>query len=439
MKHQVPAGYNFLQSIPRTIRQVRDPIGTMEESMRRFDGTYSVMLGSTKFIVTQDPAFIDYILRGNQRNYSKSPIQTKQLGRFLGNGLLTSNGEYWLRQRRLIQPGFHSERIHALYGIIQRTIDNFIERMPQGKAIDIYPLTNKLAFEIVINTLFNINVPENIQDELARLIYELQDYVIRDLRQVYKRWWFRLSGEDQRHVAKSQRVRQIIRDMIRERKSSSRKFNDLLDMLLDATYEDNGEHMNENQLIDEITILIIAGHETTANALAWTLYLLADHPSIQEKLRVETASCDVTQAVTSDYINSVIKESMRLYPPAWISDRISVHDDHFNTFDIPAETILVLFYYGLHRDKKHWRDPDAFSPDRFLKQNFDKERSKAYYPFGAGPRLCIGNNFAMAEMAIFLQRFVPIFRVEPTPHKPALIPLVTLKPDHIFLTISKRV
>ena len=231
---QIPEGYNFFQSISRTIKQVKDPIGSMEESMRKYDGTYSVMLGTSKFIVTQDPAFIDYVLRGNHRNYHKSPIQTKQLGRFLGNGLLTSNGEYWLRQRRLIQPGFHADKINALYDIIQRTIDNFLERIPLGHAIDIYPYMNRLAFEIVINTLFNVDVPEATQDELSRLIYELQDYVIRDLRQVYNRWWFRLSGENARHLAKSRRVREIIRQMIRVRKASSRKYNDLLDMLLEA-------------------------------------------------------------------------------------------------------------------------------------------------------------------------------------------------------------
>jgi cytochrome P450 len=436
MKHyRIPEGYNFIQSIHRTYRQVKDPIGSMEESMQKYDGTYSVMLGMAKFIVTQDPALIDYILRGNHRNYNKSPIQTKQLGRFLGNGLLTSNGDYWLKQRRLIQPGFHYERIHALYGIIQRTIDGFISRMPKGNSIDVYPLMNKLAFELVINTLFNVNVPETVQNELSRLIYELQDYVIRDLRQVYKRWWFRLSGEDSEHLNKSARVRQIIRDIIRERKSSSLKYNDLLDMLLEAKYEDTGEHMNEDQLIDEITILIIAGHETTANALAWTLYLLATHPAEQEMLRKEISTCEVHEAVMSDSINSVIRESMRLYPPAWISDRICLHDDAYNSFDIPANTIMVLFYYGLHRDPKHWSEPTEFRPARFLKKNFDKDQSKAYYPFGAGPRLCIGNNFAIAEMAIFLLRFIQDFSVESSGQIPSLVPLVTLKPDRIVLNI----
>lgn len=435
--NRIPPGYDFFESISRTIKQVKDPIGSMEESMARYNGTYSVMLGSTKFIVTQDPAFIDYVLRGNHRNYHKSPIQTKQLGRFLGNGLLTSNGEYWLRQRRLIQPGFHVEKIHALYDIIQRTVDNFLEKLPVGDAVDVYPLMNKLAFEIVINTLFNVDVPETTQNELSRLIYELQDYVIRDLRQVYKRWWFRLSGENERHLAKSRRVREIIRQMIRERKASHKKFNDLLDMLLEAKYEDNGEHMNEEQLIDEITILIIAGHETTANALAWTLHLAATHPSEQERLRETAQSLTVNDAVMSDHLNSVIKESMRLYPPAWISDRVCMNDDVYGSYLIPADTILVLFYYGLHRDPKHWNDPTKFNPERFSKKNADRDKNKMYYPFGAGPRLCIGNNFAMAEMTIFLQRFFSKFSVTHTDIKPTLVPLVTLKPDKIVLQVTR--
>ncbi len=435
----VPPGYNFLQSIPRTIKQVWDPIGSMEESMARHHGTYSVMLGSAKFIVTQDPRFIDHVLRGNHRNYQKSPIVTQQLGRFLGKGLLTSNGEYWLRQRRLIQPGFHAEKIHALYDIMERTIDRFLTSIPTGQPVDVYPLMNQLAFDLVINTLFNVDVPQAVQAELGRLIYELQDYVIRDLRQVYKRWWFRLSGENARHLRKAERLRDIIRGMIRDRQSSSQRFNDLLDMLLEARYEDNGEPMKEEQLIDEITILIIAGHETTANALAWTLYLAANHPSEQDQLHNEASSVSVREAVMSEYLNCVVKESMRLYPPAWISDRLSMQDDTFNNFLIPKDTIIVLFYYGLHRDSGLWKNSESFIPARFSKNNLDKELSKAFYPFGAGPRLCIGNNFAMAEMTIFLQRFFQSFYVNPTDQKPKLVPLVTLKPDRIVLEIGRRV
>jgi cytochrome P450 len=432
-----PPGYNFFQSIGRTIKQVRDPIGSMEESMARFNGTYSVSLGMARFIATQDPALIDHVLRGNHRNYTKSSIQTDHLGRFLGRGLLTSNGEYWLRQRRLIQPGFHTEKIHALYSIMHKTIDDFLVTIPMEREVDVYPFMNKLAFQIVINTLFNVNVSEQVQNELSTLILDIQDFVIRDLREVYKRWWHRISGEDRRHVEKAMKLRSIIRDMITTRRKENRKYNDLLDMLLEARYEDNGEGMNDEQLIDEITILIIAGHETTANALAWTLFLLAKDADVQQRLYSEIARNSIPDVVQSDYANAVIKESMRLYPPAWISDRECLEDDEFNSFLIPKGTIVVAFYYGLHRDKKWWKDADSFLPERFLKENFDP-KSKIYYPFGAGPRLCIGNNFAMAEMVIFLKRFSESFIVEPGSRQPRINPLVTLKPDHVFLRLRRR-
>lgn len=160
MKHySMPPGYSFLQSLVRTYKQVKNPIGTMEESMAKFDDTYAVNLGAKRLIATQDPGFVDYVLRTNHKNYFKSAIQTDQLGKFLGKGLLTSNGEYWLKQRRLIQPGFHVDKIHALYAIIKKTVDNFLHSFPTGGQVDIYPLMHKLAFEIVINSLFNVKVP----------------------------------------------------------------------------------------------------------------------------------------------------------------------------------------------------------------------------------------------------------------------------------------
>src|SRR5918994_2742608 len=138
-KYSMPPGYTFLQSLVRTYKQVKNPIGTMEESMRNFNGTYTVNLGSRRLIATQDPGFIDHVLRTNHKNYHKSAIQTEELGRFIGKGLLTANGEYWLKQRRLIQPGFHFDKIHALYQIIKKTADDFLEKFPIGRQVDIYP------------------------------------------------------------------------------------------------------------------------------------------------------------------------------------------------------------------------------------------------------------------------------------------------------------
>ena len=432
-----PPGYNILSSIPRMFKQVKNPVGTMVESMALFNGTYRVHLGKAKYIVTQDPGLIEHVLKSNHRNYYKSPLQSKRLGKFLGNGLLTSNGEYWLKQRRLIQPGFHVEKIHALYTIIQKTIDEFLEKFPEGKQ-DIFPMMNSLAFEIVINTLFNISIPQGIRKQISEFINEAQNFVMKDIRQPYKSWWFKLSGEEKENLDRADRTRRIIGDIIQERKRSGEKRNDLLDMLLDARYEDTGLPMEEHQIIDEIMVLIIAGHDTTANALSWTLYLLATHPDELKKLSQTTKDLSLKETVTNNLLNSVIKESMRLYPPAWISDRIALNDDSYGDLSFPKDTIIILFYYGLHRDPKHWNDPNEFKPERFATGNADKEKSKFYFPFGSGPRLCIGNNFAMAEMTIFLKSFVQKFHVAPTEVRPKLKPLVTLKPTSVVLEITRK-
>jgi cytochrome P450 len=432
-KYSLPDGYNLLQSLWRTYKQVKDPIGSMEESMARYNGTYAVNLGTQRMIATQDPAFIDYILKTNHRNYHKSPILTEQLGRFLGKGLLTSNGEYWLRQRRLIQPGFHADRIHALFTIMKQTVDASLAKFPTGK-VDVYPLMYNLALDIVINTLFNVKVPAETRRALSEFISETQDFVIKDVRQPHKSWWFKLSGEVDKNLKRSEGARDIIRGMIRERISSGHKAHDLLDMLLDARYEDNGEAMSENQIIDEILILLIAGHETTANALSFALYLLANDAGEMEKLRAATRDLPLEAVVKNPQLAAVTNETMRLYPPAWISDRISLEDDAFNNFNFPGNTIVILFYYGLHRDPKYWDEPLKFKPERFMKT----EKPKAYHPFGGGPRLCIGNNFAMAEMAIFLKEFIDQFDLVPTGIEPAIKPLVTLRPESVWLGIEKR-
>ncbi|MEX1240708.1 MAG: cytochrome P450 [Cyclobacteriaceae bacterium] len=436
-KYNLPEGYSLLQSFARTYKQVKDPVGAMEESMKKFNGTYAVNLGTKRLIATQDPGFIDHVLKNNHKNYYKSPILTEQLGRFLGKGLLTSNGEYWLKQRRLIQPGFHPEKIHALYGIIKKTVDSFISHFPTGGQVDVYPLMNSLAFEIVINTLFNVKVPPDTRNELSRFITDTQDFVIKDIRQPHKSWWFRVSGEVKKNLRKAQGARQIIRSIIGTRKNSSQKFNDLLDMLLDARYEDTGLPMDENQVIDEILILLIAGHETTANALSWTMYLLANHRNELLNLRSATMQLGVEECVKHDYLNAVINESMRLYPPAWISDRVALQDDAYRQYSFPKDTIVILFYYGLHRDKQYWENPNAFNPERFVKFMSLKDKAKAYYPFGSGPRLCIGNNFAMAEMTLFLQAIVQRFDLLPTSVEPHLKPLVTLRPDQVILGIKR--
>jgi cytochrome P450 len=437
--HNFPPGYTFLQTYKRALAVVRNPLQVMNESVIRFGESYSVYSGLTsRMILTQDPEFIEYILKKNHRNYNKSRMVTEKLGRFIGNGLLTSNGAYWLRQRRLIQPGFHQQKIQSLYGIMKKTIDDFLLKLPTGDRVDIYPHMNRLAFEVVINTLFDVKIPVSAIDELSRFISEVQEFIIRDIRQSYRSWWFVLTGEVEKNMKKAQRARDILREIIHQRKVSGKKFNDLLDMLLDARYEDTGEPMTEEQILDEILILFIAGHETTGNALTWTLYLLANHPAELVKLRRTTTDLNIQASVTHPDLEAVINESMRLYPPAWVSDRVALEDDSFKDFSYPKGTIIALYYYGLHRNERYWKDAISFVPERFKDWSADKEKTKAFFPFGAGPRMCIGNNFAMAEMALFLQAFIHTFDLKPTNAVPKMNPLVTLRPEGVLLGNSRR-
>jgi cytochrome P450 len=421
----------------RTYKQAKDAIGTMQESMSRFNGTYSVNLGMMRIITTQDPGLIEYVLKSNHRNYHKSPIQTEYLGKFLGKGLLTANGDYWLKQRRLIQPGFHTEKIQALYVIIKNTINEFLLTVPTG-VIDIYPLMYTLAFDVVINTLFTVKVPADERQKLSSFISDVQEYVMKEVRNPHKRWWFRLNGELQENLDRARGARNIIVSLIRQRKQDKARHNDLLDMLLEARYEETGEPMTEEQLIDEILIILIAGHETTANALSWSLYLLAQHPEELRKAKEASHNLELHQVVGNEVLNNVIRESMRLYPPAWISDRVALDDDEYGQFLIPKGTVIVIFYFGLHRDQREWDDALSFKPSRFGKEN-NKDIKKIYYPFGAGPRLCIGNNFAMAEMVIFLQSFLQMFHITPGNATPGIKPLVTLRPDSVMLNVTKLV
>lgn len=441
MKHnRIPQGPTMVQSFLKSFKMVNEPIEVVTGNMEQYGDTYAIKAGVDRYvIVTQDPDFVAHVFRKNHKNYAKSHIATQKLGRFIGKGLLTSNGEYWLRQRRLIQPGFHKQKIQKLYSVMQQSIDDFAADFPVGDEVDVYPQMNRLAFKVVINSLFNIPMSQESNDELREIISDVQEFIVKDIRQPYKYWWFVLSGEMNKHIKISERAREIIREVIQKRKASGEQAGDLLDMLLEARYEDNQEPMSEEQIIDEILILLVAGHETTANALSWMLYLLANHTDTLEQLRKSTQGLGIEEAIIHPGLVAVIKETMRLYPPAWISDRVALEADTINGYDIPAGSNVVLYLYGLHHNAKFWNDPEHFNPDRFADENVEKVTSTAFYPFGGGPRICIGGGFAMAEMALAIKTFIQQFDIHSTAYTPNMIPLVTLRPDKVILKVTKKV
>jgi cytochrome P450 len=421
----------------------KNPIPFHKKYFDRFGDTFSLKIGKTKHVIlSRDNEVAEYILQKNQRNFQKSELQTKFISKYLGKGLLTANGDFWLKQRRLIQPAFHKQKMNQLVQNMQQTILSELKDLPEDKPIASFPIMNHLAFTVVAKSLFHISIEEEMS-RLKIIINDVQDFLIKEIRLPYKAFWFKISGQVRKHQKLAFETDAIIKAIVEERKKSGETHNDLLDMLMETRYEDTGEPMSTQQLIDEIKILFIAGHETTANALTFILHLLGNHPEIQQKVfdeitEIESQTEDVIEQLQKmAYINAVINESMRLYPPAWITDRENIEDDVLLGYRIREKTLIGVSFYELHRNPKYWENPEAFDPERFLGEQ-KKKSYQYFYPFGAGPRMCIGLGFAMYEMGLVLFYLIKKYKVISNNEGIQINPLITLKPVGATLTFSKR-
>ncbi len=438
-KYKFPAGHNRFQSLLASLTFLKDPIGTITNNMRLYSGTYSgYLLGLGRFIITEDPDFIQHVLRDNHVNYEKSSLSTKTAARLFGRGLLFSKGGSWLKQRRLIQPAFHHGKIQGLSDIVARTAINFVEGMPEGDHLDLYRTMHKLSFSVLVHSLFDIHLSEETIAELSSCFTDLQDFLLKDVNQPLRKLIYPFNRADRIILKKADRIRNILKQIIDERKADHLIHNDLLDMLLSTRYEDTGLGMEEEKIIDEISVLLFAGHETTANTLSWLLHLLANHPEVVTKLRSAIHGTSIYESPANEYINAVISEAMRLFPAAWMTDRVALHEDRFGEYHFPKDTIIIPFFYGLHRSKKFWDEVNEFRPERFIGRDPQKSKKiKNFFPFGAGPRMCIGNHFASMEMAIILHILFRGFEVTPTEEIPEMWPLITLRPRGLFLNLKR--
>lgn len=268
--------------------------------------------------------------------------------------------------------------------------------------------------------------------------------LIREMRQPYLKWWYNFNGKIDRHLKMAAEGKQLLLEIIEERRKSGFEIDDLLDMLLKAQYED-GSPMSDGQLLDEVLILFTAGHETTANALSFTLFLLAKHPEIQEqvydevsKVNLGDANVDLMQEVMQLHcVNHCVEEALRLYPPAYVIDRIATEDESFEGIVLPKDSMVLMSIYELHRYNDFWEKPSEFIPSRFRGMD-KKDYGDYYYPFGAGPRMCVGNNFAMAEMIIAIAEIVKKFQISSSLASVEINPLISLKPKCVPLLFKER-
>lgn len=440
MKYKYPNRIPFYKFLLKSSAIAKNPIPFHKAWFNTIGESFSVkspLYGH--IILSRDADLAKHILQKNHKIYHKSKIQTKFLSKYVGYGLLTSSGDYWLQQRRLIQPAFHKKKIENLVAIIDEAITQQVQNIETGKKVDLYPIMNELAFQVVAKSLFNYSAKTETLKRLQEIIEQLQVFIVKEIRQPHKKLWYKLNGEISYHMKLVKESRVIIEDIIIQRRNSKASHDDLLDMLLNAQYED-GSHMSNEQLIDEILILFVAGHETTANALTFTLTLLAKHPEVLFKVKNEIQALTTQNPLENlselNYTKQCVDESLRLYPPAWITDRVNTEDDTIGDYHIKKGTMIGVSIYEMHRNKNYWEQPNSFIPERFEAHN--KERSKYYMPFGAGPRLCIGNNFAIYEMILTLKHVIESFEISTKVQDIKFNSLITLKPVDLTMTFTAK-
>lgn len=446
-QRQIPT-VPFLNFIKNAKRILKNPLPFHHKNFEEKGDTFRLKLGFGQTVVfSRNPGFAIHALQKNQRNYHKSDIQTKQLAKYVGQGLLTVEGEQWKTQRKLIQPAFHKKALVNLLDKVLDAIQIELRRIETNRPIDIFPIFNDLAFQTVVKALFSSDIDPKLINRLQHITEAAQTMLVRELRQPFKRLYFKYGGPVKKHIAMVQEGREILRGLVHERRQSNVRHDDLLDMLLDARYED-GSGMDEEKLLDEILILFVAGHETTSNSLTFTMDLLARHPEVQEKLFAEIEKDSVmNQEMLSDadiltfiksqtYAKQVVEESMRLYPPAYFIDRVNYETDTFDGMDITKGSNVLFSIIEIHKHKEYWKNPEAFDPDRFADNAGMKH--PAYFPFGAGPRMCIGNNFAMYEMVLAVTEVVRNYTITSKNTPIEIKPLITLKPQNAILTFIPR-
>ena len=420
-----------LRALTRIPKVLKNPIPVFNENLKEFGDPYCVDMGGGRLgILTTRPEISQHILQKNHRAYSKSDIQTKKLADFLGKGLLTLEGKEWLRQRRLIQPGFKKERIEGIRGRMIATVNDALDelesRIEHDPTVDMHSEMMNLAFRIVAESLLGTKVDAEEINTLRRGVDLSQHILIKLIRLPFMEWYFNLNGSVRKANRAIESSHQVILQYLEARRRSGVDNEDLLQMMLDARYEDTGESMTNRQLLFELMVMFVAGHETTANALTWALVLLSKHTEELQKLRSDQSGYDM----------NVINETLRYYPPAWLTDREALQDDHIAGYRIPKGSLVISYIYGIHHHPDLWDQPELFNPARFDQET---ELSGKFLPFGAGPRLCIGMQFAIMEMQIVLNEFVKRFDFSLLQKEVPMKPLITLNPrGKVGFSLAKR-
>jgi cytochrome P450 len=433
-----------------TLEILKNPVLYLSKLTNSYGPVVVVSFSGKKYYVFQHPDYIKHVLLDNHKHYCK-PGATKLLRLFLGEGLSTSNGELWLKQRRLMQPAFHKERLVQLADMINEETSKLICRLnalPHNSTININRETLQLTISIISRAMFSSGLNNEMQ-QIIHALEELASFATNWMKSVIKIPTTWPTPANNVYWKNCEIFDNIINSIIERRRKQIMTHNapnDLLTMLMESYDEDTKSSMSQKQLRDEVATLFMAGHETSAQTLSWTLYHLAASKEIYTKIKKEVIQIlDSSQPsfeniASLTYTNQVLQETLRHYPPIWALVRRPLLNDYIDGLHLATGSNVLLNIYGLHHHPTYWQTPQTFNPSHFDKEAEQSRPPYVFIPFGAGPRLCLGHSFAMLVMKIVVTRLVMAFEFSvPEGYVPAIEPNITLRAKNgIPLIINKR-
>jgi cytochrome P450 len=444
--NRLPPGPQGLPILGVSLELLRDVLGLLRRVAREYGDVARIpVLKGDRFLLSH-PDLIEQLLVIQQTKFNKSTISKEATQRLLGQGLLISEGDFWRRQRRLAQPAFHRARINEYGATMVELAQAHAREWRSGEIRDMAHEMTATTFDIAVRTLFGTTLPDEAK-QVGRAMTFLMRYSLGRARSpvtIPAAW---PTPRNRRASREYEFLDSLVYRIIAERKAQGNtvQHTDLLALLMSAMDED-GSQMTPRQLRDETMTLFLAGHETTALTLSWAWYLLSQNPAAEARLHEELSGVlggrppEVADLERLPYLQAVVNEVLRLYPPAYVLARTSIAPSSFGGYDFPAGSTILVSQWVVHRDSRFYDDPDAFRPERWLDGLASRLPAGAYFPFGDGPRRCIGQGFALLESALVIGTIAQKFQFRLVPGHPIVPePLVTLRPRHgIRMTLQAR-
>jgi cytochrome P450 len=444
---QIPLtkGLPVVGSLPQIIK---NPFGYLKQARDTYGDIYNLNLGISKMLIVNHPRQLQHILVDHAQNYRKGGAMWDAVRAMLGNGLVVSEGSFWMRQRRMMQPQFHRQRLAALTDLMVSAIDealNTWEKSASGLNFNVAPAFSELTMKVITRTLFGTGLSTEEMDRTAKALDYAVNYILKAIVLNSLPSWMPAPGKKE-FIESIKQIDETVYRIVADSRANKGETNHLMAMMLDMVDDETGEGMTDQQLRDEVTTLFLAGYETTSIALTWAFDFLTHNPNMLEKLQAEVDAAVGDRLPTfmdlmkMPYSRMILQETLRIRPAAWQLPRTAVEDDEIDGFHIPAGTTITGLIYMCHYHPDEWNNPEVFDPERFAPEKAEKRHKFAYMPFGAGQRKCIGMDFALMEGQLALAMVAQRYKLTKTSENLAEPQLsTTLRPKgSVVVKLEKR-